>query len=138
MPLVSSGTQVHHLERPPPAAEPRRVRDLRRQRLGRSLEVVCALLRARASLFPQVTLLPLNPSDALSDVCSSYPEKRVEKGEDGEPEGRVGSVGLVQQTALSTQPVHSFDWSPDKLGLAVAAAFDQSVRVLIATRLNTL
>lgn len=71
-------------------------------------------------------------------LYSSYPEKRVEKGENGDPEGRVGSVSLLQQTALSTQPVHTLDWSPDKLGLAVAGAFDQSIRVLIATRLNTL
>ncbi|MEQ2210208.1 hypothetical protein XENOCAPTIV_009815 [Xenoophorus captivus] len=37
---------------------------------------------------------------------------------------------------LSTQPIASLDWSPDKQGLCLCSGFDQSVRVLIVTKLN--
>jgi hypothetical protein len=36
----------------------------------------------------------------------------------------------------STQPVASFDWHPDKEGLAVMSAFDQTVRVVFVTHLK--
>lgn len=37
---------------------------------------------------------------------------------------------------LASQPIVSFDWSPDKEGLAVAACLDQTVRVFIVTKLH--
>lgn len=67
-----------------------------------------------------------------------YPDKRVTDDADGNKEGVAGKLQMVSAVTLSSQPVHSFDWHPDKLGLAVAGAFDQSVRVLITTKLNTL
>jgi len=60
-----------------------------------------------------------------------YPEKRVVDGA-----GVIGEVERLQSTILSTQPVSSWDWSPDKIGLAVSTSFDQTVRVLIITKLN--
>lgn len=51
--------------------------------------------------------------------------------------GVAGSVNLLQNVTLSTQPIASLDWSPDKQGLCVCSSFDQSVRVLIVTKLNT-
>ncbi|KAM7354781.1 dynein axonemal assembly factor 10 [Cochliomyia hominivorax] len=65
-----------------------------------------------------------------------YPEKRVKDGADGYSEGVTGSLNMLNATTLSTQPVHCFDWHPDKMGLAVCGAFDQSVRVLVTTKLN--
>lgn len=67
-----------------------------------------------------------------------YPDRRVLEDADGNKEGVAGKLQMVSAVTLSSQPVHSFDWHPDKLGLAVAGAFDQSVRVLITTKLNTL
>ncbi|XP_062128582.1 dynein axonemal assembly factor 10 [Drosophila sulfurigaster albostrigata] len=67
-----------------------------------------------------------------------YPDRRVIENSDGAKEGVAGKLQMVSAVTLSSQPVHSFDWHPDKLGLAVAGAFDQSVRVLITTKLNTL
>ncbi|XP_075223991.1 dynein axonemal assembly factor 10 [Lycorma delicatula] len=67
----------------------------------------------------------------------SYPPNRV-KEYDGAKIGVMGSVQLLQNTVLSTQPVSSFDWSPDKLGLGICSAFDQAVRVIIVTKLNLL
>lgn len=62
-----------------------------------------------------------------------YPEKRVVDGV-----GVVGSVQPLQNTVLSSQPVSSWDWNADKIGLAVCTALDQTVRVLITTKLNLL
>lgn len=65
-----------------------------------------------------------------------YPDKRVDKDGDGVPLGVAGDLQLVQTSTLSSQPVTSFDWCKDKIGLAVCSAFDQTVRVLICTKLN--
>ena len=47
---------------------------------------------------------------------SSYPEKRVKKDDKGREMGVVGSVSLLQNVTLSTQPIAHMDWSPDKVG----------------------
>ncbi|XP_012254834.1 dynein axonemal assembly factor 10 [Athalia rosae] len=65
-----------------------------------------------------------------------YPEKRVTTDADGIEQGVVGSVLLLQNSTLSSQPVSSLDWSTDKQGLAVCTAFDQCLRVIITTKLN--
>jgi len=52
--------------------------------------------------------------------------------------GVPGSLQLLQNVGLSTQPLSSFDWSPDKSGLAVCTAFDQTLRVVVSTKLNTI
>ncbi|EDW55937.1 WD repeat-containing protein 92 [Drosophila sechellia] len=66
-----------------------------------------------------------------------YPDRRVIDDSDGNKLGVAGALSMVSAATLSSQPVHCFDWHPDKLGLAVCGAFDQSVRVLITTKLNT-
>ncbi|XP_011504041.1 PREDICTED: WD repeat-containing protein 92 [Ceratosolen solmsi marchali] len=65
-----------------------------------------------------------------------YPEKRYIEDAEGIQEGVIGSLKLLQQSTMSSQPVNSLDWSPDKLGLAVCTSFDQCVRVIITTKLN--
>ena len=37
---------------------------------------------------------------------------------------------------LQTQPIVSFDWSPDKQGLCTLACLDQTLRVYIVTKLH--
>jgi len=66
------------------------------------------------------------------------PKKRQEKDDDGKMRGKVGTCELLNSKVVSTQPVVSFDWSPDKDGLAVAATLDQQVRVFIVTKLHKL
>jgi WD40 repeat protein len=66
----------------------------------------------------------------------SYPAKRQTTDADGKPRGVAGNVELLNSKVISTQPVVSFDWSPDKEGLAVLACLDQTVRVYIVTKLN--
>ncbi|XP_053568083.1 dynein axonemal assembly factor 10 [Bombina bombina] len=67
-----------------------------------------------------------------------YPAQRSKKDSDGVDMGVAGSVSLLQNVTLSTQPISSLDWSPDKKGLCVSTSFDQTVRVLIVTKLNKL
>lgn len=65
-----------------------------------------------------------------------YPESRSVKDSEGNMTGVAGTVSLLQDITLSTQPIAGFDWSPDKRGLSVAASYDQSFRVIIVTKLN--
>lgn len=49
-----------------------------------------------------------------------------------------GCVEKLQECQISEQPISAFDWSPDKLGLAVSTSFDQKIRVLAFTNLENL
>lgn len=66
----------------------------------------------------------------------NYPTQRVKQDEDKQDMGVAGTLSLLQNVTLSTQPINALDWSPDKEGLCVCSAFDQTVRVLIVTKLN--
>nr|VZI34857.1 unnamed protein product [Spirometra erinaceieuropaei] len=76
----------------------------------------------------------------------NYPAKRrkmvqVTPTAEGQPttevaEGVAGSLSLLQNITLSTQPISGLDWCRDKMGLAVCVAFDQTLRLLIVTKLN--
>ncbi|CAH8506945.1 unnamed protein product [Heterobilharzia americana] len=76
-----------------------------------------------------------------------YPSKRQKIIKEVDPEGKgdievaqgiIGHLTQLQNCTLSTQPICSLDWCPDKLGLAVCVAFDQAIRILIVTKLNKL
>lgn len=69
-------------------------------------------------------------------IPSNYPDKRSKPGPDSQEMGVAGSLTMLRASTLSTQPVNSFDWNADMEGLAVCGAFDQTIRVLITTRLN--
>ena len=66
----------------------------------------------------------------------SYPDSRVKKDDAGRDVGVIGSVSLLQNVTLASQPVSSMDWNPDKEGLLACCSFDQTVRVCIVTKLN--
>ena len=67
----------------------------------------------------------------------NYPKKRVGKhGQDGAPIGITGSVELLNSKVISTQPVTSFDWSPDRQGLCCLSSMDQTLRVFVVTKLE--
>lgn len=58
-----------------------------------------------------------------------YPTKRVGRhAEDGSPIGVAGSVELLNSRIISSQPLSSFDWSPDREGLCCMSCLDQSLR----------
>ena len=66
----------------------------------------------------------------------SYPSKRTVKDSEGQLEGVAGTTELLNARIIGSQPIVSFDWSPDKEGLAVMACLDQTVRVQICTKLD--
>jgi len=66
----------------------------------------------------------------------SYPDERRIKDADGVQKGVAGSLELVNSKEISSQPIVSYDWHQNKMGLAVMAALDQTVRVVICTKLN--
>lgn len=49
---------------------------------------------------------------------------------------RKGSIEELYHSDLAEQGITSFDWSPDKIGLAVCSSFDQAVRLLYITQLH--
>ena len=49
-----------------------------------------------------------------------------------------GNLEKLQEIQIAEQPISAFDWSPDKLGLAVSTSFDQKVRLLAFTNLDKL
>lgn len=58
-----------------------------------------------------------------------YPKSRTRKhSEDNAPIGIPGSVELLNSRVISTQPVVSFDWSPDREGLCCFSSLDQTIR----------
>ncbi|KAH1007847.1 hypothetical protein HUJ04_005031 [Dendroctonus ponderosae] len=100
--------------------------------------------KAHASTIWQVKHLPQNREIFMTTGGSGslclwkyiYPSKRVEKDSEGIPYGIIGELQQLQNSNLSDQPITAYDWCVDKLGLAVCSAYDQTLRVLITTKLN--
>ncbi|CAL4131827.1 unnamed protein product, partial [Meganyctiphanes norvegica] len=67
----------------------------------------------------------------------SYPSQRTKKLDDGSEVGVTGKVKLLQNATICEQPITSFAWSPDKRGLCACTGLDQTLRLLIVTKLNT-
>ncbi len=63
---------------------------------------------------------------------------RRKKDAKGDAIGIAGSIEELAKTTLTSQPISSFDWSPDKAGLFCCAALDQCVRVGFVTKVNNL
>lgn len=60
----------------------------------------------------------------------------MKKDSDGNDMGVAGTVEILQDMILATQPISAFDWCPEKMGLAIATGFDQCLRLIITTKLN--
>lgn len=56
--------------------------------------------------------------------------------QDNVPMGVAGKVELLNSRVISSQPIVSFDWSPDREGLCCLSCLDQTVRVFIVTKLG--
>ncbi|KAA6395632.1 MAG: hypothetical protein EZS28_008842 [Streblomastix strix] len=69
----------------------------------------------------------------------AYPSERSRIDlEDGKAVGVMGEIKHIQNQIISTQPIHTIDWHPGWFGLGTCTAFDQCVRVVVVTKLNTL
>lgn len=56
---------------------------------------------------------------------SSYPDRREKEDDKGVKMGVVGSVSLLQNITIASQPISSMDWSPDKVqeGVVVTLSY---------------
>lgn len=68
----------------------------------------------------------------------SYPPKRTKVSDDGSVEGVAGEIQELNDAIFSSQPITSFDWCADKTGLCTCVGIDQTVKIGIITKLNTL
>ena len=80
--------------------------------------------------------MTLGGDGSLSLYKYSYPDHRALRDGDDKEYGVVGSVDLLNNQKLATQPISSFNWCPDKQGLAVCGAFDQCLRTVVVTKLH--
>lgn len=72
----------------------------------------------------------------LSLFNYKYPAQRKIKDANGRDKGVMGSLELLNDRPVGKQPIVSFDWHVDKLGLGVMSCLDQTCKVVIATKLN--
>lgn len=68
----------------------------------------------------------------------SYPSQRSLKDEKGVDRGVMGTVEMLNTKKISDQPIVAWDWNGEKTGLACAACLDQTIKVVIVTKLNLL
>lgn len=66
-----------------------------------------------------------------------YPPQRALDDGLGKQKGVAGSLELLNDRKIAEQPVVAWDWNNDKLGLAVSAALDQTLKIVIVTRLQS-
>ncbi|CAD2217632.1 WD domain, G-beta repeat, putative [Angomonas deanei] len=67
-----------------------------------------------------------------------YPPERERKDQDGVPMGVAGKVNALNTVKVGDQPINALDWNRGKEGLLACASLDQSLRVMLVTRLNLL
>jgi len=68
----------------------------------------------------------------------TYPSKRFMMDPfTKEGRGILGKVEQIGEQKIGPQPVVSWDWQRDKIGLACCGMLNQTVKVVFATRLNT-
>lgn len=76
---------------------------------------------------------------AASIWSYTYPDERVIVDDKGHKKGVMGEVTLLSDQAvstLSTQPIVSWDWNIAKTGLAAMASLDQTIQVVVVTKLD--
>lgn len=67
----------------------------------------------------------------------SYPpERSLKDPQTGESKGVAGTVEELNKAKIGDQPVNSLDWNRNREGLLACAAFDQTLRVLLVTKLS--
>lgn len=65
-----------------------------------------------------------------------YPTQRSVEDSEGHKKGVMGSLELLNDKQIAQQPIVGFDWSVDKIGLGVSCALDQTLKIIIVTKLN--
>ena len=68
-----------------------------------------------------------------------YPDQRYVVDDKGYKKGVMGEVELLSNQTMSTlssQPIVSWSWHKNKVGLACMASLDQTIQVVVVTKLN--
>ncbi|CBH16865.1 hypothetical protein, conserved [Trypanosoma brucei gambiense DAL972] len=65
-----------------------------------------------------------------------YPPERTLRDSDGVAKGIAGCVEELNKAKVGDQPIHTMDWNRSKEGLLACASFDQSIRVMLVTKLS--
>jgi len=78
----------------------------------------------------------LGGNGALNLYKYHYPASRNIKDANDLPVGVTGRLELLNEKKLAEQPIVAVDWHQDKFGLGCACALDQTVKVIICTKLN--
>jgi len=68
----------------------------------------------------------------------TYPPERVVKDSEGLERGVAGAVEQINKVKVGDQPINAMDWNRSKEGLLACTSFDQSIRVMLATKLSLL
>lgn len=66
----------------------------------------------------------------------NYPTQRQIKDANDKVKGVPGYLEKLNDSPICQQPISGMDWSPDKLGQLCACGLDQTVKVVITTKLN--
>lgn len=67
-----------------------------------------------------------------------YPPERSLKDAEGAERGVAGAVEELNKAKVGDQPINALDWNAGKEGLLACTSFDQSVRVMLVTKLGLL
>jgi hypothetical protein len=78
----------------------------------------------------------LGGNGALNLYKYNYPSQRSLKDSEGKERGVMGKLELLNQRDICQQPVSAFDWNKSKIGLGVLCGLDQTVKILITTKLE--
>ena len=65
-----------------------------------------------------------------------YPPSRNLEDPEGRKKGVAGSLEMLNDRKIAQQPIVGFDWNADKIGLGISCALDQTLKVVIVTKLN--
>lgn len=64
------------------------------------------------------------------------PERSLKDPQTGESKGVAGTVEELNKAKIGDQPVNALDWNRNREGLLACSAFDQTIRVMLVTKLS--
>lgn len=67
-----------------------------------------------------------------------YPPEREVRDPEGMKRGVAGAIDSINQAKVGDQPINAIDWNRAKEGLLACTSFDQSLRVMLVTKLDRL
>ena len=66
------------------------------------------------------------------------PERSLKDPTTGVARGVAGTIDEINKARVGDQPINAMDWHPQREGLLVTAALDQTMRVMVVTKMSAL